>query len=161
MGAHLGSLFHAHSLVRTGPKCVSTALVNCTTNVIVLASVSWKFLFSHPISLSFATIYRKYHVRVTEETLSYGYSHGCASRTVDRAQIETIEKVPLIKPVFDWGGWFIRKHFPSFDTGYIPKKGPGLRITFRLEDGKELCDTFLCDDPDAVINLLSGSEPEV
>jgi hypothetical protein len=97
-------------------------------------------------------------VRVTDETLSYGYSANCASRTVDRAQIETIEKVPLIKPVFDWGGWGIRKHLPSWDTGYIPKKGPGIRVTLRLEDGKERIDTFLCDDPDAVINLLSGGE---
>lgn len=76
---------------------------------------------------------------------------------MDRAQIETIEKVPLIRPVFDWGGWCIRKHIPSFDTGYIPKKGPGIRVTLRLEDGKEVVDTFVTDDPDTIINLLAGS----
>lgn len=97
---------------------------------------------------------------MTEETLAYGFSANCASRTIDRAQIETIEKVPLIKPILDWGGFGIRKQLPSWDTGYISKKGPGLRITMRMEDGKVLSDTFLCDDPDAVIRLLAGSETE-
>jgi hypothetical protein len=33
------------------------------------------------------------------------------------------------------------------------KKGPGLRHLQRME--RKGIDTFLCDDPDAVINLLS------
>lgn len=96
-------------------------------------------------------------MRVTEETLSYGYSAGCSSRTVDRSQIETIEKLELIKPIMEWGGYGIRKQLPSFDTGYVPRKGPGLRVTLRLANGKEKCDTFVCLDPDAVIQLLAGS----
>jgi hypothetical protein len=88
-------------------------------------------------------------IRVTGETQSYGVSANCAHRTEDRVQIEMIEKVPLIKPVFDWGGWGIRKQLQSLDTmGYVPKKGPGLHITLLLEDGKKKSDTFLCVDPD-------------
>jgi hypothetical protein len=55
----------------------------------------------------------------------------------------------------DWGGFGIRKHIPSMDTGYVPRKGPGLRVTIRLADGKVVTDTFICNDPDAVIAALA------
>jgi hypothetical protein len=110
----------------------------------------------HHLCLSSSSC-RKYHVRVTTDQLQFGYSSDCMAMYVDRTQILTIEKVSLISPLMDWGGWGIRKQLPSWDTGYITRKGPGMRITITDNKGKERCYTFCCNDPDAVIDILAGS----
>jgi len=108
------------------------------------------------LTLSYCIVfYRNYHVTVTASELSFGYSCGCATRTVDRSQILTVESIPLIKPFLDWGGYGIRKQLPSWETGYIGKKGPGVRITLKDENGKEQYYTFTCDDPEQVVTLLT------
>ena len=103
----------------------------------------------------FILLCRNYHVTVTANELSFGYSCGCASCTVDRSHILTVEVIPLIKPFLDWGGYGIRKQLPSWETGYIGKKGPGVRITIKDENGKERAYTFTCDDPEQVVTLLT------
>ena len=42
------------------------------------------------------------------------------------------------------------------ETGYIPKNGPGIRVTIQDERGKEVAYTFICDEAEAVAKILSG-----
>ena len=96
-----------------------------------------------------------YHVIVTESTLSIGYSMDCAALTVDRNKIQTVEVLPNINPICDWGGYGIRKQLPSWDTGYIVKKGPGIRMVILRPNGKEAAYAFNCEDPERVASLLT------
>lgn len=52
-----------------------------------------------------------------------------------------------------------RKQLPSWETGYIAKNGPGVRLTFK-EPGtnKELAVTFTCEDPNKIVELLTGAK---
>lgn len=99
----------------------------------------------------------KYHVRVTESTLSIGYSSGCSSLTVDRSKILTVEALEDVRPLLDWGGWGIRKQLPSWDTGYIPRRGPGVRMEIQGDKGKKYAYTFICMDAEACVTALSNS----
>jgi hypothetical protein len=94
---------------------------------------------------------------VSNDTLEYGYSAQCMSMRVDRSMISEIEKIDLIRPYMDWAGYGIRKQLPAWDTGYISKKGPGIRITFKdvSNNNKEMNHTFCCNDPDKVIQILT------
>lgn len=99
---------------------------------------------------------RNYHVRVTTKELSFGYSADCVQKTVDRAQIQHAEVVERINGLCDWGGYFIRKQLPSWETGYIPKNGSGVRMIMRNSNGKEQAYTFICDEPETVVRILTG-----
>lgn len=93
---------------------------------------------------------------MTESELSIGYASGCASLTIDRSQIKSVEVIPKIEPFCDWGGYGIRKQLPSFETGYIAKKGPGIRMVIDRDNGKEAFYTFVTDNPETVANLLTN-----
>ena len=55
-------------------------------------------------------------------------------------------------------GFGIRKQLPSWETGYIARNGPGVRMTFKdSASGKDLAVTFSCKDPNKVVDLLTGS----
>lgn len=97
-----------------------------------------------------------YHVRITDTTLSIGYSSDCASLTIDRANIVSVQELEVVKPILDWGGYGIRKQLPSFDTGYIPKKGPGVKMVIKNAKGKELSYTFISDDAARVCEILTS-----
>ena len=74
--------------------------------------------------------------------------------TFAREDILEAEEVEHIHGFFDWGGYGIRKQLPSWDTGYIARNGPGVKIKVKKCNGKEACYTFSCHDPAAVVNLL-------
>ena len=47
---------------------------------------------------------RNYHVNLTSERLSLGYSWKCGQRQVDRSQILTVESIAHINGLCEWGG---------------------------------------------------------
>jgi hypothetical protein len=99
---------------------------------------------------------RKYHVTVTHTLLKFGYKAECAAMTIDRSQILTVESIDRIHGLCDWGGYGIRKQLPTWDTGYIPKNGSGIRVTFKDSKGSDRAYTFICDEADKVARILSG-----
>ena len=78
-------------------------------------------------------------------------------RIVNRSDIISVEIVEHINGFFDWGGYGIRKQLPSWDTGYIARNGPGVRLVMKNpKNGKELCYTFSCRQPDEVVPILEA-----
>lgn len=75
--------------------------------------------------------------------------------TVDRSLIETVEVIPEIRPFLDWGGYGIRKQLPSWETGYIAFRGPGVRMVMKDTNGKTKEYTFSCKDPEKVVTILT------
>jgi hypothetical protein len=68
-----------------------------------------------------------------------------------------VEAIEHINGLCEWGGYGIRKQLPDWETGYIARNGPGVRMTFLDgNSGKELAVTFSCKDPDTVVTLLTG-----
>jgi hypothetical protein len=76
-------------------------------------------------------------------------------KCVNRSDIVSVEVIEHINGFMDWGGYGIRKQLPSWDTGYIARNGPGVRMVLK-ENGKELCYTFSCRDPNDVVNILTA-----
>lgn len=100
---------------------------------------------------------RKYHVTLTSSELSFGFSSGCMQITIDRSTILEVERIEHINGFLDWGGYGIRKQLPSWDTGYIARNGPGVRIKIQKVNGKGAYYTFSCHDPDEVFRILNGN----
>jgi len=98
---------------------------------------------------------RKYHVTITQNELSFGFSSGCMQNSVDRSQILEAEEIEHINGFLDWGGYGIRKQLPSWDTGYIARNGPGVRIKIKKSNGKEAEYTFSCHEPAEVVRILN------
>lgn len=108
--------------------------------------------------------FRKYHVRVTTTELQFGYKAECAQMRIDKSKIESVDVIEKISPCCDWGGYGIRVQFVNFGTenstwekGYMPKSGSGIRVTFKDDHGKEKAYTFICDEPEKVARMLSPS----
>jgi len=99
-------------------------------------------------------LFREYHVRLSGDSISFGYSAGCGQRKIDLSNIRSVEVIKHINGLCEWGGYGIRKQLPSWETGYIARNGPGVRMTF-MDNGKELAVTFNCEDPDTLVNLLT------
>jgi hypothetical protein len=78
-------------------------------------------------------------------------------KSVNRSDIVSVEVIDHINGFLDWGGYGIRKQLPSWDTGYISRNGPGVRMVMKdPTSGKELCYTFSCRDPNDVVNILTA-----
>jgi hypothetical protein len=79
-------------------------------------------------------------------------------KTVNRSDIVCVEVVESINGFMDWGGYGIRKQLPSWDTGYIARNGPGVRIVMKHPtiSNKEVSYTFSCRDPNEVANILTA-----
>jgi hypothetical protein len=103
------------------------------------------------------TKHRNYHVTLTHEYLSFGYSASCGRRKVDRSQIRSVEVIEHINGLCEWGGYGIRKQLPSWETGYIARNGPGVRMIYldSSDGNKEKAVTFSCFDPETLVNLLT------
>jgi len=96
-------------------------------------------------------------VTVTAHELSFGYSSGCMQNSVDRSQILEAEVIKHVNGFLDWGGYGIRKQLPSWDTGYIARNGPAVRIKIKdAKSGKEKNYTFSCRDPEQVVSILTS-----
>jgi hypothetical protein len=100
--------------------------------------------------------YRKYHVTITENELSFGYSSGCMQVCFDRSCVLEAEEIANVNGFCEWGGYGIRKQLPSWDTGYIARNGPAVRVRVKLSNGKETNYTFSCHDPAEVVRILTN-----
>jgi hypothetical protein len=96
-----------------------------------------------------------YHVKVSESTLSVGYS-VLFRREIERKLIQKAEKIDHISGLSQWGGWGYRLSWKLDEVGYITKNGPGIRLTFKeAEDGKDKVIVFNCDDAEKVCRMLN------
>lgn len=77
-----------------------------------------------------------YEVVITPDTLIFGYSNGLTRERIDRTRIESAEPIPHVNGLWSWGGgWGIRKNL-KWETGYISKNGPAVRLgIYRHGDG--------------------------
>jgi len=102
---------------------------------------------------------------VTDRELLFGYNTGWTSVALDKSSVASVEVLPHINGLREFGGWGLRKRLWTWETGYIPKDGPGLRVTVVKPDGGRsggaaadkkngVAYTFLCDDPETVAELL-------
>ena len=101
-------------------------------------------------------LFLHYHVRVTHDSVSFGYQFSIVSKTVDRASITSVEAIDHIHGLNDWGGWGIRGS-PHGTIAYICKNGPGLKLT-TVSLGKEHSYVFNCAEPQKVCDLLGHSK---
>jgi len=102
---------------------------------------------------------RNYHVRVTPSSVSFGYSSSCGQANIDRSQILTVEAIERINGLCQWGGWGIRYQLPTWEVGYLPKNGSGIRMTYtNKDDGKEKAYTFICNEAERVVQILTGEQ---
>ena len=115
------------------------------------------FVWTLVLAPCFIPCVKQYHVRLTKEgTLSFGYSAGCMQKEVKVSQILTVEVIDKIDPLCEWGGYGVKKELPTWETGYISKKGPGMRISIDEGTGTEKWYTFCCEDPGRLAKLLTG-----
>jgi hypothetical protein len=73
-------------------------------------------------------------------------------KAVNRSDIVSVEVVDHINGIMDWGGYGIRKQLPSWDTGYIARNGPGVRMVMK----HSISYTFSCRDPNEVVSILTA-----
>lgn len=108
-------------------------------------------------------VFWTYSVTVTKdgEELTFGYSWNMARKTVTVDQISSATIVPDIRGLREWGGWGIRTNLWGFDTGYIAKNGPGVRIEVqRKGKKKDAVYVFNCEDPEIMCKLLKNDAQE-
>jgi hypothetical protein len=86
--------------------------------------------------------------------LSFGYNVGIVTQTIETSHIDTVEKIGHISGLWQWGGWGIRKNL-QWETGYICKNGPGVKVILKKEYGGSVF-VFNCDDPDQLCQFLSS-----
>ena len=75
--------------------------------------------------------------------------------SLDRSNILEAEAIDHVNGFCEWGGYGIRKQLPSWDTGYIARNGPAVRVKVKLPNGKETNYTFSCHDPEEVVRILT------
>jgi len=119
------------------------------------------FLIALVLCPPVAPFFWKYHVRVTDTHLEFGYSSRLVHDKVDRTRIINVEVIDYIDGLFDFGGWGYRKNL-QWETGYIPKNGSGLKLTYKRPPKKNgqvsedpMVSYFLCDNPQEVYDLLT------
>jgi hypothetical protein len=88
--------------------------------------------------------------------LSFGYNAPIVTQTIETSHIDSVEKVEHISGFWQWGGWGIRKNL-QWETGYISKNGPGIKVILKKEKGGSVF-VFNCDNPDQLCQLLSADQ---
>lgn len=106
-----------------------------------------------PLTLFLMPLFWKYHVIITDNFLSFGYSFGIVRKTAPRAHVVAAEPFE-INPLRQWGGWGIRLRLTKPNTGYIAQGGPGAKVTLMDAKGKESVYVFSCKEPNKVCDLL-------
>ena len=96
-----------------------------------------------------------YHVKVSDTTLSVGYSMSFR-RDIERSLIQKAEIIDHISGLTEWGGWGYRISWKLDQIGYIPKNGPGIRLTFQETDGgNSKVIVFNCEQAEKVCRMLN------
>jgi hypothetical protein len=111
-----------------------------------------------------------YHVLVTKDTLSFGYSSRLTMRTVNRGDngdngeevIESAVPIDYINGLTSFGGWGIRLNL-SGDVGYIANNGPAVKIILLVDQEKNKRRTYVfnCEDPQKVCDLLKNTNKSI
>jgi hypothetical protein len=98
-----------------------------------------------------------YHVRVTENIVSFGYHYPIVTKEIDRVGIVSAEPFE-IHALTNWGGWGIRvrRSEGAWQTGYVSQGGPGVKLTVN-ENGKDSVYVFSCNEPKTVCDILQKS----
>ena len=73
-------------------------------------------------------IFWNYRVAITKQKLTIGYSY-CYS-DIERNDILTATPIAHVNGLTEWGGWGLRYNL-KWETGYIVKNGPAVRIEVR------------------------------
>ena len=74
---------------------------------------------------------------------------------IDRKLIQKAELVEHINGLTQWGGWGYRTNL-SFETGFITKNGPGVRLTYKTKEGeKDYVMVFNCNEAEKVCAILN------
>jgi hypothetical protein len=97
----------------------------------------------------------RYHVRVTPKYLSFGFNYGITTQKILKDDIVEVSPIDYVNGLIEWGGWGIRRNL-SWETGYIAKNGPAIRIVTKTRNNKRKVFVFSCDDPKFVCELLTG-----
>uniref|UniRef100_A0A6U0JUZ2 Uncharacterized protein n=1 Tax=Minutocellus polymorphus TaxID=265543 RepID=A0A6U0JUZ2_9STRA len=124
----------------------------------------WRALLA--IVFPIAPIFWNYTVNVTTETLTIGYSY-CYSN-IDRDDIVRATPIEHANGLTEWGGWGLRYNLLKWETGYIVKNGPAVRIEVRRkgsDDGgadhgastNKKVYVFNTGRPQKVCDILNGS----
>lgn len=111
-------------------------------------------------------LFWNYHVKITEDEISFGYSSMITSKRANRNAVK--QAVPL----FDqkWGGWGIhyRPDWSSFSTNgrlerlYIAKNGGAVKVTLdEAGNGDTTTFFFSSENPQKVSDILNGKIPAV
>ncbi len=84
--------------------------------VLYLEQYHPNFLWVLALAFPVLPLFWNYHVRVTKEIVSFGYSTNIVAKTVDRSSITSVEPFE-INPLSGWGGWGIRVVGGHADAG--------------------------------------------
>jgi len=128
------------------------------------------------IVFPFLPLFWKYHVKITEDELSFGYSSKFTSKRIDRRNNEIIKGE--VVPLFDqkWNGWGIHYKPPStfsfswnnvfsilgqsWERQYIAKNGGAVKVIIGDSDesaGSNKTTTFYfsSEDPQKICDILN------
>jgi hypothetical protein len=101
-----------------------------------------------------------YAVTVTKDHISFGYYFWLFTKNIDRSvtTIVKAESIDHVRGFREWGGWGIRlrRHNGHWETGYIAKNGPAVKLTLLNEDTNESYYVFTCSNPQKVCDILVG-----
>ena len=122
----------------------------------------WRILLA--VVFPIAPIFWNYRVDITKQKLTMGYSY-CYS-DIDRNDILSATPIDHVNGLKEWGGWGLRYNL-KWETGYIVKNGPAVRIEVRKKasggDSASDDDTtnakvyvFNTDEPKKVCDILNG-----
>lgn len=133
---------------------MASLIAQGTSTVLYEEEYSPPFL---PLTLLLMPLFWKYHVRITEDYLSYGYTCSIVRKVAPRTHVVAAEPFE-IKPLRQWGGWGIRLRLGKLQTGYIAQAGPGVRVTLMDAKGKESIYVFSCKEPRKVCDILLDAQ---
>jgi len=127
---------------------------------VVLYMEQYRPCFWQVLIMAFLPLFWNYHVKITENEISFGYSCKITSKRANRIAI-----VKEAESLFDkkWGGWGIhyrpagiKNIFRRWERFYIGKNGGAVKVTLD-EAGKGDTTTFFfsSENPQTVCYILN------
>jgi len=93
--------------------------------------------------------FASYSVELSAGTLRFGFNTFIFSTSLEKDEIESVEKLDKVHPLRDYGGWGLRIS-PDGTTGYIVNSGPALKI--HIKGGKKY--VFNVKEAEKLLQLL-------
>ena len=98
-----------------------------------------------------------YEVTVTNDNITFGYSTYLTRENVERRDILSADSIANLKGLSEWGGWGIRKNL-RWETGYIARDGPAVKLTVVVQGGKRKNIVFSCREAEKVCRTLNNAQ---